>query len=92
MDASKGEMKHDRHGVQMLMGDFNAEPNSLDVSRELIEEEQWVDVGEKAHWWGGTPEEKTCQTRPQAKPIRIDGMLARRETVAMIRRTSGRKR
>ena len=50
----------------------------------MIEDQQWVDVGEKAMWWGGTPNQTTCQTRPQAKPTRIDGILASREVVAWI--------
>ena len=67
-----------------MLGDFNAEPNSLDLAKEMIEDQQWVDVGERAEWWGGTANQKTCQTRPQAKPTRIDGILASREAVAWI--------
>ena len=37
MEASRKEMTHDKHAIEMLMGDFNAEPNSLDVSKELID-------------------------------------------------------
>ena len=39
MEANRKEMQHDRHGNQLILGDFNAEPNSLDISRELIEDE-----------------------------------------------------
>ena len=84
MGASVGEMAFDKHGVQYMLGDFNAEPNQLDIGRELIEEHQWVDVGAKADWWGGEANQKTCQTRPQAKPTRIDGILASREAVSWI--------
>ena len=86
MEASRKEMAHDKHAIQLMLGDFNVEPNSLDVSKELFEEEQWIDVGEKARWWGGTANEKTCQTRPQAKPTRIDGILASREAVVWIKK------
>ena len=50
-----------------------------------MEDEQWIDVGEKAHWWGGTANECTCQTRPMAKPTRIDGILASRDAIARIK-------
>ena len=33
---------------------------------------------------GGTANQATCQTRPQARPTRIDGVLASREAVAWI--------
>ena len=84
MEAGIEEMAYDKHGVQFMLGDFNAEPNQLDISKELIEEHQWVDVGAKADWWGGEANQKTCQTRPQAKPTRIDGILASREAVPWI--------
>ena len=45
-------MQYDKHGVQFMMVDFNAEPKSLDVAKEMCEDQQWVDVGEKAWWWG----------------------------------------
>ena len=34
---------------------------------------------------GGVANQNTCQTRPQAKPTRIDGILASGEAVAWIR-------
>ena len=85
-------MAHDKHGVQFMMGDFNVEPNKLDITREMIEDQQWIDVGEKAMWWGGTPNQNTCQTRPQAKPTRIDGILASREAVAWISGSTSSRR
>ena len=59
-------------------------PNALDATKEMIESHQWVDIGENATWWGGVPNQPTCQTRPQAKPTRIDGILASRGAVPWI--------
>ena len=54
MQACREEFPWDRHCVQFMLGDYNAEPNSLDLAKEMMEDQQWVDVGEKADWWGGT--------------------------------------
>ena len=68
MEAKRKEMQHDKHGNQFILGDFNAEPNSLDISRELIEDEQWIDVGEKAHWWGGRRTSALAKLAPKPDP------------------------
>ena len=41
----------------MVMGDFNATPHKLGPVAEWIVEEQWADIGLRANWWGGDPEQ-----------------------------------
>ena len=66
------------------MGDFNAVPNTLRAVKELIEDELWEDVGAKADWWGGTPDQPTCKQRAAARETRIDGIIANMWAIPMI--------
>ena len=53
----------------LIMGDFNAEPNSFNQSRELIDEEAWIDVGLLHH--GGevrTTNRRVCRERRCKRP------------------------
>ena len=54
LQATKREIKGDKFGPVMVVGDFNKEPSTLHTVRELKKEENWVDVGEVADWWGET--------------------------------------
>ena len=38
------------NGPMMWVGDFNATPCELGTVRELMKEDQWADVGHRAHW------------------------------------------
>ena len=58
------------------MADFNITPLGLDTFEKMFEDELWEDLGHVAGWWGGVPDEPTCQTRAGAKATRIDGVLA----------------
>ena len=85
IEAITEEMKTDHYLPTIIMGDFRCEPGELAPAEDLIENDVWIDVGAKASWWGGTENETTCQTRPQAKPSRIDGVLANSEAVPLIK-------
>ena len=50
----------------MIVGDFNKDPITFQTIRELKKEEQWVDLGDVANWWGRTPGEHTCHSRENA--------------------------
>ena len=68
----------------LIMGDYNAVPNTLRAVKELIEDELWEDVGAKADWWGGTPDQPTCKQRAAAKETRIDCIIANMWAMPMI--------
>ena len=69
----------------LIMGDFNAEPNSLMQAMELMEEEAWIDVGAVASWWGGIDNQPTCLQRAEVQETRIDGVLANSMAISFIR-------
>ena len=58
----------------------------LEVVQDMIEQDHWTDVGVRAHYWGGQPNETTCKSRGDASPSRIDGILANIEALTMIRK------
>ena len=69
----------------LIIGDFNAEPNSLMQAKELIDEEAWIDVGAVASWWGGEDNQPTCQQRAEVQETRIVGALANIMAISYIR-------
>ena len=69
----------------LIIGDFNAEPNSFNETVELMEEEAWIDVGAVASWWGGTDNQPTCFQRAEVQETRIDGVLANSMAIPYIR-------
>ena len=85
LQAIKEEIDSEIHRPTIILGDFNAEPDTLKTAKKWIEDEQWIDVGKNASWWKGQDSTPTCQTRPQAKPTRIDGALANRAAIPWIR-------
>ena len=85
LNAIKEELASEIHRPTLILGDFNAEPDSLKAAKDLIENDQWVDIGKNAAWWDGESGTPTCQTRPQAKATRIDGILANRAAIPWIR-------
>lgn len=76
MDAIKKELLTHPSMPTIIMGDFNAEPDTLNAIDELIKEEQWMDIGKHAIRWGGEDAQNICKTNPKAKPPRIDGVVA----------------
>ena len=57
------------------MRDFNVEPGSLKAVHVLLDTQLWIDVG--LMFLGGAEDATpTCQTRPQARPTRIDCVIA----------------
>ena len=72
VDAIIEEMQAEPYTLTMITGDFNAEPKMLTNVKELIEEENWTDLGANASNWGGTDAKNTCLSRADAKPSRID--------------------
>ena len=84
MQIIQEEIWRSPQGPTLITGDFNAIPNTLEIVREIMEQDHWTDVGSKAHWWGGTPDETTCQCRLNASPSRTDGILANLEAMIMI--------
>ena len=85
VEAIKAEIESEFHRPTLIMGDFNAVPGSLRSVKDMLDTNQWIDVGACASWWGGEDESPTCQTRPQAKPTRIDGVLANNMAIPLIR-------
>ena len=69
----------------LIIGDFNAEPNSLMQAKELIDEEAWIDVGAVASWWGGEDNQPTCQRRAEVQETRINGALTNSMAISYIR-------
>ena len=63
IDAAVEENKHEHHLPTFFMGDFNGATNTYGIIKELIDEDQWVDFGAKASWWGGIDNQCTCQGR-----------------------------
>ena len=49
-----------------------------------MEEEQWIDVGQVADWWGKGKNQFTCHQRAGAKENRIDGVLANCKAISAI--------
>ena len=66
-EAIKEEIAAEYHMPTLILGDFNAETDSLSAVKDLTKDEQWFYVGVIASWWGGQDAEPTCQTRPQGK-------------------------
>ena len=85
VEAIKAEIESEFHRPTLIMGDFNAVPGSLRSVKGMLDTNQWIDVGACASWWGGEDGTPTCQTRPQAKPTRIDGVLANNMAIPLIR-------
>ena len=85
MTLCREEMQTDVHNPTMVLGDFNARPNSLGPISTWIREESWTDVGHRADWWGGVPDRWTCQSKPDATPSRIDGLVVDAEALATVR-------
>ena len=38
-----------------------------------------------ASWWGGVDNQRTCQTHPNAKATRIDGVIANSHALPMVK-------
>ena len=91
MQMIQEEMCQEHQRPALIMGDSNVTPNRLEVVKDMIEQDRWTDVGGKAHWWGGKPNETTCQSREDASPSRIDGILATIEAVTMAPKVYVRK-
>lgn len=69
----------------IIIGDFNAEPNSLKGAEELMDEEGWIDAGAVASWWGGVDNMPTCSQRAEARETRIDGALVNSTAIPLIK-------
>ena len=83
--AIRKEMGPNCNQPVLIMGDFNAAPNSLMQAKELIDEEAWIDVGAVASWWGGIDNQPTCLQRAEVQETRIDGVLANSMAISFIR-------
>ena len=92
VQACRQEMEGDVHNPKLLMGDFNARPNSLGPVCDLIREDQWADLGHRADWWSGTLDRWTCHAKAEAKRSRIDGIVADSEALASVQSFSVEKR
>ena len=66
------------------MGDFNAEPETIEAVQEMIDEEAWTEIGSNAEWWGRPRKEMTCRSRANAKGSRIDGFLVNKEAFPLV--------
>ena len=84
VDAIIEEMEAEPYTPTMIVGDLNAEPKRLTNIKELIEEENWTDLGANAIFWGGTDSENTCLSRAGAEPSRIDAAVVCPEAFKMV--------
>ena len=50
IDAIRGEIDRETYLPTILMGDFNAEPETLEAVQELIDEEARTEIGSNAEW------------------------------------------
>ena len=78
--------------LTLMMGDFNATPNTLGPIQELIREDLWTDVGHRATWRGGISNHWTCHTSKKARRTRVDGVVVDCETLATIHKFEVEKR
>lgn len=53
VQAIREEINHEAQLPTIILGDFNAEPETLPTTQEMIEEDSWTEIGSNAHWWGG---------------------------------------
>ena len=81
IDAIKMEIEKEQYMPTIIAGDFNNTLCKLQSAKELIEDQGWIGVGQKAHWWGGIPNEHTCWARANAKASRIDGFSISPEVI-----------
>ena len=85
VDAARGEMQGEETLPTFFMADFNATPSSIEAVREMIDDDLWEDIGEKADWWGGNPNEPTCKQRAGGRATRFDGILANMWALPLIK-------
>ena len=52
IDAIRGEIDRETYLPTVLMGDFNAEPETIEAVQKMIDEETWTEIGSNAEWWG----------------------------------------
>ena len=84
IDAVREETDQETYLPTIIMGDYNAEPESIESVQELIEEEAWTEIGSNAHWWGKPRKEMTCKSRATAEESRIGGFLVNKEALPLI--------
>lgn len=92
MTVIGAEIDQEQHLPTLIMGDINASLDKLHNLNELVDEEGCIDVGLHADWWGGDPEETTCESRPGRTPSRIDVIFASPEAALYIREVWVRKK
>ena len=51
LQSIQREMGGDPYGPKIILGDFNHTPNLLATVKDLMKEQQWIDVGSVADWW-----------------------------------------
>ena len=82
--STQRDIEGDPYGPKIIPEDFNHTSNLLATVKDLMEEQQWMDVGSVADWWGGVPDEPTCHSRGKTQKARIDGYLVNLEALGAI--------
>ena len=68
IEAIREEIATEYHKPTIIIGDFNVEPATLRAVGEMIEQEQWIDVGANASWWGGRTGNPPARPDPKQSP------------------------
>ena len=68
MEAIREEIETEHHKPTIIIGDFNAETATLQAVSEMIDHEQWIDVGANVSWWGGKTGNPPVRPVPKQNP------------------------
>ena len=82
--AARIKIRHDPCGPKLLVGDIDVVPRSMLAIKEMIDEDQWTDVGRKSHWCGRETNKTTCQNNSKTKATRIDAILVNPQAPTII--------
>ena len=85
ISISEEECRHHPSAKCLIIGDFNATEGKLPTVDFLTTSKGWTDCGANASKWGGIDRQATCQANDNAKPSRIDFVLANEAILADIR-------
>ena len=63
VEGIRNELEEMPPAPTIIAGDFNVDELELPIIAEMTEEDQSLDFGAVASWWGGQDKEKTCSAR-----------------------------
>ena len=71
-------------GAQIIIGDFNCEPEELITAKTFITKQGWTDLGAVSDRWGHANKEPTCKANQHGTPTRRDIAIANPEAMDAI--------